>query len=188
MYCHRPNCLGLYFTICLAFLFTNLFKVRIPRLCSAIHFLFQSPIGRLRPDFLSRCKLDQNLKCTGKESLVTEGRRSFPSGHSSSTFGGLGFISLFLSDHFSIFDGSGRIHKFIIFLIPILTASLVSISRIMDYRHHWSDVLAGFLIGCASAITGFFYFYPSLCNKVHQQEMEYAEGSNDRTEVCSEDV
>lgn len=124
-------------------------------------------MGRLRPDFISRCVPDTkylplSIICTGSAKLVAEGRRSFPSGHSSSVFGGLGFISLLLNDHFLVFDGSGRIYKFIIFLIPLLTASLVSISRIIDYRHHWDDVLAGSSIGCLSAAAGYYYFYPLL--------------------------
>ena len=124
-------------------------------------------MGRLRPDFISRCAPDtkylpSSIICTGAAKLVAEGRRSFPSGHSSSAFGGLGFISLLLNDHFLVFDGSGRIYKFIIFLIPLLTASLVSISRIVDYRHHWDDVLVGSSIGCLSAAVGYYYFYPLL--------------------------
>ena len=52
-----------------------------------------------------------------------------------------------------------------IFLIPALIAALVSISRLVDYRHHWDDILAGSLIGCAAAFTGFFYFYPLIFGK-----------------------
>ena len=55
-----------------------------------------------------------------------------------------------------------------IFLIPVLIASLVSISRIVDYRHHWDDVLVGSLIGCASAATGYFYFYNLLIENSDQ--------------------
>lgn len=102
------------------------------------------------------------IVCTGNVKIIEEGRRSFPSGHASSTFAGLGFISLFFSAHFNLFDGSGRLYKLIIFLIPLLTATLISISRIVDYRHHWDDVLAGGIIGCSSALTGYFYFYPLL--------------------------
>lgn len=134
-------------------------------------------MGRLRPDFISRCVPNPEsslVVCTGNEKLVKEGRRSFPSGHSSSSFGGLGFISLFLSDHFLMLNGNGRIYKFLIFLTPLLTACLVSLSRIVDYRHHWDDILVGSLIGCLSAAAGYYYFYPLLfrTNAANQTEQE----------------
>jgi diacylglycerol diphosphate phosphatase / phosphatidate phosphatase len=99
------------------------------------------------------------IKCTGNAKKISEGRRSFPSGHASSTFGGLGYTALFLSDEFSIF-GSGHAYKFMIFFIPILTAALVSISRIVDYRHHCIDVAFGAALGLISAISGYLYFSP----------------------------
>lgn len=145
-------------------------------------------MGRLRPDFLKRCipvtDSLKNIVCSGDKKIVMEGRRSFPSGHSSSTFGGMGFIALFFTNHFSVFDGSGRIYKFLIFLIPILIASLVAISRIVDYRHHWEDVLVGSLIGCASAICGFFYFYPLLFETNNLMANEQIDQSSDNV-MCS---
>lgn len=121
-------------------------------------------MGKLRPDFLSRCDFDPiTLKCkSSNERLILEGRRSFPSGHASTTFGGMVFVTLFLAGQFQTFNGSSHIYKLIILLLPILTAILVSISRIVDHRHHWEDVFCGGLIGLFAAICSYFYLFPSI--------------------------
>lgn len=37
--------------------------------------------------------------------------------------------------------------KLCIVLLPLLVASLVGVSRVSDYWHHWQDVFAGGMIG-----------------------------------------
>lgn len=71
-----------------------------------------------------------------------------------------------------------------IFLIPLLAAALVSISRIVDYRHHWDDVLVGSLIGCLSAAVGYFYFCPLLKNdNLSQTQNEEISNQLDRSSI-----
>lgn len=63
------------------------------------------------------------------------------------SFAGLGFLSLYLSGKIKVFDRRGHVAKLCIVFLPLLFASLVGISRVDDYWHHWQDVFAGGLIG-----------------------------------------
>jgi diacylglycerol diphosphate phosphatase/phosphatidate phosphatase len=63
------------------------------------------------------------------------------------SFAGLGFLSLYLSGKIKVFDRRGHVAKLCIVFLPLLAASLVGISRVDDYWHHWQDVFAGGLLG-----------------------------------------
>ncbi|KAJ2762085.1 hypothetical protein IWQ57_005882, partial [Coemansia nantahalensis] len=130
--------------------------------------------GRLRPDFIARCDLDPTVVkepviglltsevCRQTDTkLLLDGMRSFPSGHASFSFAGLGFISLWLGGHLNIGDCRGRTYKSFVMLAPLLAALLVGVSRTKDYRHHWQDVLAGALLGMAMAWSAYLHYYPS---------------------------
>ncbi|XP_022878914.1 lipid phosphate phosphatase 2-like isoform X2 [Olea europaea var. sylvestris] len=87
-------------------------------------------VGRPRPDFFWRCFPDgkgvfhavtRNVHCTGLKSVIKEGHKSFPSGH---------------------------------------TSSLVGVSRVDDYWHHWQDVFAGGLLGMTVASFCYLQFFP----------------------------
>ncbi|XP_020554262.1 putative lipid phosphate phosphatase 3, chloroplastic isoform X3 [Sesamum indicum] len=108
-------------------------------------------VGRPRPDFFWRCfpdgkdAYDQwgNVVCHGDKSVIRQGHKSFPSGHTSWAFAGLGFLSLYLAGKIKAFDGKGHVAKLCVVLLPLVIASLIGISRVNDYRHHWQDVVAG---------------------------------------------
>ncbi|KAJ9080410.1 hypothetical protein DSO57_1025352 [Entomophthora muscae] len=117
--------------------------------------------GRLRPDWLARCALAANK---GKEyedavdcRILDDGRRSFISGHAGASFSAAMYTSLFLSTTLRLFEDV-QVYKSFLVLIPLLAASVVSISRITDNRHHWSDVAAGALSGSSFAIFTFLQF------------------------------
>jgi len=52
-----------------------------------------------------------------------------------------------LSGKIKAFDSRGHVAKLCIVFLPLLFASLVGISRVDDYWHHWQDVFAGGLLG-----------------------------------------
>ena len=60
---------------------------------------------------------------------------------------------------FTVLYMEGRIHfphsKFLKFFLQLVVAQLgilCSLSRVSDYKHHWSDVLAGLLLGIVIAV------------------------------------
>lgn len=60
---------------------------------------------------------------------------------------------------FTVLYMESRIHfphsKFLKFFLQLVVAQLgilCSLSRVSDYKHHWSDVLAGLLLGIVIAV------------------------------------
>ncbi|KAF8429038.1 phosphatidic acid phosphatase type 2/haloperoxidase [Tirmania nivea] len=129
--------------------------------------------GKPRPDLIARCKPDPNWvepmvgltsweKCTGDPIAIRDGFKSWPSGHSSIAFGGLAYLSFYLAGKLHIADNRGEVWKTIIVLIPLLAASMVSISRIMDARHHPFDVISSSILGTFIAWVAYCQYFPSL--------------------------
>ncbi|SAM08515.1 hypothetical protein [Absidia glauca] len=134
-------------------------------------------VTKPRPDLLDRCQpavgahdppmgLSNYTICTvgSDTSIMIDGFKSFPSGHTSFAFAGLTYFSLYLAGKFNLFDqkGEGRTLKIFLFWIPILGALLIGISRFRDYRHHWGDVLIGGIIGLICAFFAYRQYYPPL--------------------------
>ncbi|KAF2533833.1 hypothetical protein F2Q70_00031596 [Brassica cretica] len=151
--------LGLLFTVLITGIITDSIKLAT---------------GRPRPNFYWRCFPDGNelydalggVVCHGEPGEVKEGHKSFPSGHTSWSFAGLGFLSLYLSGKIKAFNREGHVAKLCIVFAPLLAACLVGISRVDDYWHHWQDVFAGGLIGLFVAAFCYRQFYP---NPYHEE-------------------
>ncbi|KAK8933598.1 Lipid phosphate phosphatase 2 [Platanthera zijinensis] len=125
--------------------------------------------GRPRPDFFWRCfpdgkdfydNITTSVICHGDKSVIKEGHKSFPSGHSSWSFAGLGFLAWYLAGKIKAFDHKGHMAKLCLVLLPILCASLIAISRVDDYWHHWQDVFAGGFLGLFVASVCYLQFFP----------------------------
>jgi diacylglycerol diphosphate phosphatase/phosphatidate phosphatase len=104
----------------------------------------KNAVGRPRPDLISRCK---PLNTTPKDVLVDisvctetdhhtlhDGWRSFPSGHSSFAFSGLGFLALFFAGQMHVFRPRTDLTKALLSVSPLIGAALIAISRCEDYR------------------------------------------------------
>lgn len=119
-------------------------------------------VGRLRPHFLSICQAPSSVflncshtyitddVCTGDPGLLREGRLSFPSGHASFSAYAVTFTILYME--IMINFPHSRFLKFSLQLLIAQLGVLCGLSRISDYKHHWSDVLTGLLLGSLIAV------------------------------------
>lgn len=123
-------------------------------------------IGRPRPDFFYRCfpdgKVTEKFTCTKVTRDIIDGRKSFPSGHSSFSFCSMGFLSLWLCGRLGALKrGHERVLAIAACSTPLIVAALVSVSRCLDNHHHWEDVIAGSLLGFVSSYICYtLYYYP----------------------------
>jgi len=157
------SALGLVLSLSLAGGFTQVIKITV---------------GRPRPDVLDRCRPDPGtvdppfglssvaICHQSNRQILNDGFMSFLSGHSSLSFAGLGFLSLYIAGKLHLFDERGHAPKAWLSVLPLFGASLVAISRTMDYRHHWQDVVAGSLLGILTATFSYRLYYPSLFSEL----------------------
>ena len=145
-------------------------------------------VSRHRPNFYALCGFDvSQLKCMDPSlKRVHEATLSFPSGHSSLSFCGMTFLMLFLLGRLALLTTTSsttttsttssttrnkvmiqflQTHKsfagVLCCIVPWSYSFFVASSRVVDKWHHPSDVIAGTLIGIASATIGYHAFYPS---------------------------
>ncbi|KAG9310859.1 phosphatidic acid phosphatase type 2/haloperoxidase [Chiua virens] len=162
--------LGLFLSLTLTGVITQLVKITV---------------GRPRPDFISRCEpmsgsedppwgLSTADICTQTtKHILEDGWRSFPSG----TFQ-LGLFdskwplrdwassAFYLAGKLRLFDARGHTYKVWLLLVPLGIASWIALSRTMDYRHHWEDVLTGSALGLSVAFFSYRQYYPHLTSKM----------------------
>uniref|UniRef100_A0A0K8U473 Putative phosphatidate phosphatase n=1 Tax=Bactrocera latifrons TaxID=174628 RepID=A0A0K8U473_BACLA len=137
--------------------------------------LAKNVVGRLRPHFYTACqpRLPDGSSCeSAYQQLVGGGvyvehyycanrnlsarqlrelHVSFPSAHSSLSFYAMLLLCFYLH---AVWRGRGttRVLRHILQFLLLLVACYIALSRVRDYWHHWSDVLAGALLGAVYAI------------------------------------
>lgn len=125
-------------------------------------------VGRLRPCFLSICNPDfSTITCQTPNGIyntistggsfcrtdaktVKDARLSWPSGHSSFSFYCMLFLILYLEARLRLLKL--RYFKTLIQMTAAITAFLTAISRISDYKHRYSDVVSGSVLGIIVAL------------------------------------
>lgn len=154
--------------------------------------VIKNSVGRPRPDLLDRCQptfpskssslssgqvtgpdglrngLVTDTICTAPlgSHILTDGFRSFPSGHAGTSFTGMIFLALFLDALLA--HGvrraapSIRAWRVLAATLCCTLALYISISRIEDHRHHPTDVLAGIFVGVLVALLIYALYSPPL--------------------------
>ncbi|KAK8860161.1 hypothetical protein M9Y10_011825 [Tritrichomonas musculus] len=117
-------------TLCITLLLTESLKVFV---------------ARPRPNYFHYCGYDKEKQaCTGPNKYQKDAKVSFPSGHASISFCTGTWLMLFLQSYYNF---SGEIWYLLIKFTPIIIAIFISATRITDYMHHVSDVVAGAVLG-----------------------------------------
>ncbi|KAJ3579394.1 hypothetical protein NPX13_g1173 [Xylaria arbuscula] len=141
-------------------------------LTSFLTDIVKNAVGRPRPDLIARCKPAPGTKpdmlvtfdvCTETDHhTLHDGWRSFPSGHSSFSFSGLGYLSFFLAGQLRIFRDKKALGRSLVCLVPLVGAAMIAISRCQDYRHDVYDVCVGSLLGITVALWSYRRYWPRL--------------------------
>ncbi|XP_070493919.1 putative phosphatidate phosphatase [Chironomus tepperi] len=126
-------------------------------------------VGKLRPHFMDHCKPvlsdgttcadPQNFNkyildytCSNEEATISslrEIRMSFPSGHANFSFVTALFCVFYLE--YRVKHKGSKVWKLCVQLILITAAIYISLTRITDFKHSYSDVATGVITGCLLA-------------------------------------
>lgn len=122
-------------------------------------------IGRLRPHFYAVCQpmLPDGSTCLDAQNegryiasytcsnanvtdfLFEQLNQSFPSGHASLMMYSMLYLAIYLQAALS--TRISKLLKHLLQFLFVMFGWFVSLTRITDYWHHWSDVLAGGVLG-----------------------------------------
>jgi membrane-associated phospholipid phosphatase len=130
-------------------------------LSGVTYSLFKGYVGRARPDALAT--LNGNLS-QEKDTSANSAFSSFPSGHAASTMSCAVFLALFLVSSTERPTHLTTIGAFGVWLYTFL----IGCSRIVDHRHHPSDVVAGWLVGSVLSIIAWTASKDQIFGETHQ--------------------
>ncbi|EJD40524.1 acid phosphatase/Vanadium-dependent haloperoxidase [Auricularia subglabra TFB-10046 SS5] len=137
-------------------------------------------IGGLRPHFYEVCRpnvpIDGAQKgngfqgimydrsvCTGDKDQIDDSLESMPSGHATAAFAGLVYLALYFNGQLKVMSAHNPAYwTMILFFAPLLGAVLIAGALTIDEFHNWYDVVAGALIGTATALVAFRQTFASV--------------------------
>ncbi|XP_037891456.1 putative phosphatidate phosphatase isoform X4 [Glossina fuscipes] len=139
-------------------------------ICELTTDIAKYSIGRLRPHFFAVCqplmndgttcddiqnegRYIEDFTCRGLDytpKILKEAHLSFPSGHASFTCFTMIYIAIYL--HKRLTGLRMKMFKHLLQFMFLMFAWYTSLTRVSDYKHHWTDVLAGSLIGYLYAV------------------------------------
>ncbi|RLW05705.1 hypothetical protein DV515_00004956 [Chloebia gouldiae] len=120
--------------------------------------------GNLAPHFLALCKPNYTAlgckqytqfissvhACTGNPDLVMKARKTFPSKEAALSIYAAMYLAMYITN--TVKARGTRLAKPVLCLGLMCLAFLTGINRVAEYRNHWSDVIAGFVIGISIAV------------------------------------
>ncbi|CAB1446458.1 unnamed protein product [Pleuronectes platessa] len=120
--------------------------------------------GSLAPYFLSVCQpnytalscqdtahfVSQSDACTGDPEDIMRARKTFPSKEAALSLYTAVYLAMYVMS--CIGTSGGRLTGPLLSLSLVSLAVLTGINRVAEYRNHWSDIIAGQVIGGANAV------------------------------------
>ncbi|XP_052657793.1 phospholipid phosphatase-related protein type 5 isoform X4 [Harpia harpyja] len=120
--------------------------------------------GNLAPHFLALCKPNYTAlgckqytqfissihACTGNPDLIMKARKTFPSKEAALSVYAAMYLAMYITN--TVKARGTRLAKPVLCLGLMCLAFLTGINRVAEYRNHWSDVIAGFIIGISIAV------------------------------------
>jgi len=145
--------------------------------------------GYLRPNFYSYCAYsEETMEC---ESESSDPRKSFPSGHASSSFCSMSLLTLLFYGKIGLhrklasvenqfgrtteYYGSNYFKKRIMSVLsafPLFLAAFIAASRVHDNMHHPADVIAGSVIGICCSLFAYGLWYHSIYSPFAGQPLQ----------------
>ncbi|XP_068160710.1 phospholipid phosphatase-related protein type 5 [Antennarius striatus] len=119
--------------------------------------------GNLAPHFLTVCKpnytalgceealhyISHQEACTGNHDDILHARKAFPSKEAALSVYAALYLAMYVT--YTVQTKGTHLAKPALSLLLLCLAFLNGLNRVAEYRNHWSDVIAGFIIGTAIA-------------------------------------